>query len=280
MADNEYANTRDAAFAVLRETVEDLVRRERKPRIQGVKPGMQLRTGGKFDEHALGFPSFAAFVEAAVAAGVITQRREPGGRLLMPVGTSLAINTGRPSIRQDLWKAFTDWSGRTYVWDRDARTSYERTTDDTGAVDAERFAPIPAASETEHLGWARQFVESNAGDRTADALLTVLAGEDARFEQFSTLIHSNPRLEGEWKGERRRRVAEAIRAWAADARLDVDPYATVETPLPAIDVGPVSDAADIEIRLRAAVRQAVDRMSLSELRELRLPLWSLEGTGL
>src|SRR5947209_1903671 len=124
MAENEYVNTRDAAFAVLRETVDDLVRRERKPRIQGVKPGMQFRTGGRFDEHALGFPTFAAFVEAAVAAGVITQRREPGGRLLMPVGTSLAISTGRPSIRQGLWKAFTDWSGRTYVWDRDARTAY------------------------------------------------------------------------------------------------------------------------------------------------------------
>jgi hypothetical protein len=280
MAENEYVNTRDAAFAVLHETVDDLVRRERKPRIQGVKPGMQFRTGGRFDEHALGFPTFAAFVEAAVAAGVITQRREPGGRLLMPVGTSLAISTERPSIRQDLWKAFTDWSGRMYVWDRDARIAHEKTTtDDEGTAD-DRFVPIPSASEAEQLGWARQFVESNTGDRTADALATVLASGDARFEQFSTLIHSNPRLEGEWKGERRRRVAEAIRGWAEDAGLDVDPYAAVDTAVLASDVRRASDAADVEVRLRAAVRQAVDRMSLSELRELRLPLWSLEGTGL
>lgn len=279
MAEQEYANTRDAAFTVLRESVDDLVRRERKPRIQGVKPTMQVRTGGRFDEHALGFPTFAAFVDAAVAAGVIAQRRDPGGRLLMPIGTSLTVSTGRPSIRQDLWKAFTDWSGRTYVWDRDTRSAHEKPANDDGTA-AERFVPIPSASEAEHLDWARQFVERNAGDRTADALLVVLSGEDARFEQFSTLIHSNPRLEGEWKGERRRRVADAIRAWAEDAVLGIDPYATVETSLSTSDVQPMSDSSDPEVRLRAAVRQAVDRMSVSELRELRLPLWSLEGTGL
>ena len=190
-----------------------LVRRERKPRIQGVKPTMQVRTGGRFDEHALGFPTFAAFVDAAVAAGVIAQRRDPAGRLLMPIGTSLTFSTRRPSIRQDLWKAFTDWSGRTYVWDRDTRSAREKPANDDGTA-GERFVPIPLASEAEHLDWARQFVESKAGDRTADALLVVLSGEDARFEQFSTLIHSNPRLEGEWKGERRRLVADAIGAWA------------------------------------------------------------------
>jgi hypothetical protein len=274
-----------AAFDVLRDVVADLQLRDRKTLIQGVKPRLQVETGGKFDEQELGFESFGAFVQAAAAAGVIhVARVRHGFALSLPGSTPDAAQTQtRPRINHNLWRAFTDWShDRRYAWDPNRRVVVTFPVDEENEENAtlipENLVPIPPASGEEQLEWVREFLEAQKGSRVADALLSMLDGDDA-FEQFSLLVRSEPRLDGEWRGQRRSRVADAIRSWAQEQDVQIDPY--MEDEIVAVPVlSSVPSSEDPVERLRSAVKYAIDKMSAAELRELRLPLGSLEGSGL
>lgn len=267
-----------SAFDALRDAVADLQLRERKTLIQGVKPNLQVKTGGQFDERALGFEAFGDFVRAAAAAGVIRLTRERHGLALsVPASAGPGPSPIRSRIHHDLWRAFTDWSHeRRYAWN-DERRAVESFPAQGGPPIPGHLVPIPHASEEEQLAWAREFLDRQKGSRVAAALRASLGGDGA-YGRFSLLIRSDARLEGEWHDERRSRIADAIRGWAIERGLDVDPYMTDQ--VVAIASADDPDAEGSVERLRLAVKAAVDKMSAAELRELRLPLGSLEGSGL
>jgi len=255
----------EAAFAELRDAVVDLVNRGRQPLIQGVKPALQRRTGRAFDERALGFHSFREFVEAAAAEGFVSIRRTQHGPRIEPPTRLLASPTGRPRIRPDLWAAFTGWSGgRRWVWDpaRTRAISAAPGDDIPGGIE---ITPSDAAT---HVQWAREFLGDNSDAKSAEGLLLVLNNSDAPYEQFSRLIRADSRLDGEWRGFRRRKVVDAIKKWAEENQVSVDPFGPADLPEPARPE-PVEDQLE---PLRTLAREAIEHMSASELHDLRLPL--------
>jgi hypothetical protein len=81
-------------FRLLRDTVEDVVKRGRHSRPEGVKPQMQLQ--GNFDERRLGFSSFTEFLSAAEQAGWITRSIDAGGHTVLSVSEKAPSRT--PSL--------------------------------------------------------------------------------------------------------------------------------------------------------------------------------------
>lgn len=276
------------AFDALRAVVEDLVQRDRKTLVQGVKPALQTHTGNTFDERSLGFDSFGAFIRAAVDRGVVRQRRVRGGWLVEPItGPTPTQGARSKGIRSDLWTAFTDWSGRkSYAWAiEDGRVEVTPAKGFGGSANSvahgNGLVAIPAAAEADHVDWAKEFLGAhNQERRTVEALNDVLNSQALPYAKFALMIRSNPRLESEWKAERRERVEKAIREWATNHGLTIDLRA--ETPEPPSLGAVTTEFTEEEAtsQLRNAVKLAIDRMPASELRELRLPVGSLEGTGI
>lgn len=278
------------AFEHLNAVVTDLVVRGRQPLLQGVKPALQARTNRAFDERALGFATFLDFVRAAEKAGFVSMRMEAGGRRIDPCSPASTAPTSKPQIRRDLWAAFTDWSGhRRYAWDADRE--FVETLQDHGseksveAHQSSRLIPIQSISEATNLGWIREFIEKRPDDPFGQVVQTVLDAPDATFVRFALVARADPNFIGAWRAFRVGRIAEAIRTWAARHALEIDPYSPIESISPLgvtpIEHEPVREVARGSVEnLRTAIKCAIDKMSLAELRELRLPVGSLEGTGL
>lgn len=283
----------EAAFAELRAVVSDLVERGRKPLVQGVKPALQRRSGGEFDENALGFSSFGDFVRAAELAGAVHTRSAPGGRLVEPgppardalvlraAESPRAVRQPRLQIRRELWRAFTDWSGRRgYAWDRTRQTVVGRRLESHDASPVSTaFVPISPIPEEEQIQWARNFLAEHTASPVIEPLTTILGGGPGSFVVFSRFIRTDRELTVEWAARRKQLVADAIREWAQQHGIEVDPYSSITSGSFAAETPPEEPQDRIE-RLRAAVKRAVDQMSPAELRELRLPVGSLEGSGL
>jgi hypothetical protein len=272
------------AFDELNAVVSDLLRRGRKPLIQGVKPALQVRTGRSFDERALGFATFLDFVRAAEQAGVVTVRQVSSGRWIDPVRRAIESSPQNPRIRADLWVAFNDWSGRKrYTWDADRQFVEVQPADEGAAAPAPRpgtrLIPIVPIAEETQLQWARDFLAGHPNERIAESVQPTLETGKGSFVRFALLIRADSRVAAEWRAARKARVAEAIRSWAARHALDVDPYSPVESR--SIETAHHEASPDEPVdQLRAAIKRAVDRMSPSELRELRIPVGSLEGSGI
>lgn len=279
------------AFEELNAVVTDLVARGRQPLLQGVKPALQVRTNRAFDERALGFATFLDFVRAAEQAGFVSTQPVPGGRRIDPRSPTATTPTPKPQIRRDLWAAFTDWSGRRgYAWDVD-REFVETPRDDEsetpiGGRSGSRLVPIMPISEATNLSWAREFIEKQPADPFAQVVRTVLEAPDATFVRFALVARADSEFVGAWRAFRVGRIADAIRTWAARHALDVDPYSPVESTPSLVDIRPVEtelphgSSRESTDHLRTAIKRAIDKMSPAELRELRLPVGSLEGTGL
>lgn len=278
----EYLSDRESAFGALRNVVSDLKTRERKTLIQGVKPALQLASGGEFNEQALGFRTFREFVDAAESAGYVSKTRTMSGLSIEPGPGDLPSRSRLPRVRPDLWRAVLDWSAhKTHWWDPQRRHVVDL--DSTAAVPADLVRLEPLSRDT-HKAWALDFLSHHESSSIAPGLVAALQhSEEGGFEQFSRLIRADARLNGEWQGERRRRVADSIRAWANVNGLEVDPFAPTpifdETNRSQVEVDRGVEDAGVR-QLREAVKRAVDRMSPTELRQLSLPVGSLEGSGL
>jgi hypothetical protein len=280
-----------AAFDELRAVVSDLVERGRKPLVQGVKPTLQRRSGGQFDENALGFASFGDFVHAAELAGAVHTRPAPGGRLVEPgppardarallAAEPTRVRQPRLQIRRELWRAFTDWSGRRdYAWDRtrQAVVAWRLESHDAGSAST-AFVPISPIPEEEQIQWAQNFLAEHTASPVIEPLTTILGGGLGSFVVFSRFIRTDRELTAEWAARRKHLVADAIREWAQQHGLEVDPYSSVGRGSFATETPPEAPQDGVE-RLRTAVKRAIDQMSPAELRELRLPVGSLEGSG-
>lgn len=271
----------EAAFGLLEAAVAEGEREGRVVLAASLKPRLQRRSGGWFDEAKLGFPRFQLFLEAARDRGLIAYERTPGGDFLVstvrptatapaggdapsspPVHESSAALRNDPSkrmasVRQDLWKAFFDWRTRfNRYYDRDRDQAFLTTRTEPASA---RYVPIQPIALEQQLDWMREFAAGIDGPDRSD-LQAALATERP-LASFASAIRHRP-VSADWHALRLERVIEAIESWMNANGVETN---VLETRTP----GGLGWMADEEA-LRAAVHQAVARMPLGEL--LRLPI--------
>lgn len=287
------------AFRLLREVVSEYAQRGLRPNAAGLKPGLQVRSFGKFNESSLGYKSFREFLFAARAAGHVELKPSGNDYAVLPpddassgsdaVTTTLATEPfrqpNRPSragIRPDLWRAFLDWTPQ-------VRRYYSRTADTVvtfselpGGLElpeqararehvqanAAEYVEVAPLSRDQMLEWMKEFAATVQEKAEHTALLGAL-GTDRALGAFAAIARLSPSVWSRWHAFRQQRVAAVIEEWAATNRLSLTIFepgfqAVLPTPV-SVDEQRLSD-------LRNRLHTAIDRMPLSDLLRLSLPL--------
>jgi hypothetical protein len=308
------------AFELVRDVVTDLEARGRITASAGIKPEMQRRSLGGFEEHRLGFRSFGDFLRAAQRAGVIARVRTADGReVFSAVGQGLhrtqpfqwrgarslshpRISSIRPRgserrLRPDIWAAFVDWKETIRrVYDRERRHAYKFSVDPEPGEpreDAElraaalangaRFVPIKPIGMEQQREWMLAFIDSHSTHPLAVPLRNTMAHGDRPFQAFSRIVRTDPDLAREWNRTRLNRVAAVVTAWMADHELEFDPWEGDEQERDTRPEPAARESAEPDpelTRVRAALHAAIDRMPEAELLKLSIPLQYLTRTGL
>jgi hypothetical protein len=288
----------DAAFELLRSTVEQLHSEGRRIYSASLKPELRRRTSNGFDETKLGngFAKFRHFLELAEEREVISLTRAPAGPdlLVTPRGLS-PVNPTAPEeaadgrqekgtfIRPELWKAFVFWSD-------DQVRLYDR---ETGRIAAFSITPMPLEPEQvtkqrelwkagspryvkinqirmdRQLEWMREFAEELNGLLRTHLLMSL--ENDKPFRAFHMALQIDAATRSQWKTRHVQLVAAEIKQWAEQAGLAIPIYAS-PTPTDERPSPPESPPAPDLSHVRQQVHAAVDRMPLSKLLELKIPL--------
>jgi hypothetical protein len=295
----------NAGLELVGTAVQDIHNRGRRALAAALKPEMQRRNP-QFDERLLGFTSFRAFLKEAEGRGIIKLIQTPAGHLeaFPPEHVEerqvIHLQT-RPSqrarlIRRDLWACFMDWTpGWRRVYNTELREAVMFPEEETPfdrrdhreartlwRAHPERFRDIdPIGSETQRA-WIREFGESIV-DAVARTYVLAVAQSSQPFRDFGRALRTLPGLSSHWHQFRIGKVAEAIDAWTARNGLDLDYWEPQE---PSVEGGAGTSSAPSgqthadesgsgmpnEAAVRLQVHAIVDRLPLSELLQLRLPL--------
>jgi len=270
-----------------------------------VKPDLLVETGYRFDEGALGFQSFRAFLVAAEQANrVILRPASTGPDLDVYLPGEQAPAAQRPAevrpvleIRPDLWKNFVEWTpGWIRVYDRQVDSAVrfpekEVSGDDPAYLrlreqyrsQPDRFVPITPIDFQTTLSWMQEFTRSFP-DGPTRAVLEAALQERLPLREFTNAIR-HLSLYGEWNAFRSDRVRKIIVEWARrhDLDIDVDTISAGESPgaapaHPGLDETSAPSAvlsqsalpASVAVEeLRAWAHRILDRMDAPHL--LRLP---------
>lgn len=295
----------DPGFELVRLAVSTLRARDRRTTAAAVKTEMQRLSAGGFSELERGYESFRQFLLAAESAGVVSVQLPQYGSgqdaLVGPPGDLVPptprVNSPR-RIRADIWAAFFDYRpGMVHVFDRREHRA---------EIFPEKPAPMEPSSVTElrarfqsypsefylvepvqydeQIGWMREFIKvTNEEHRSA---LEGALAKDRPLAAFMTVVKSDATVASEWNSFRISRVTEKVKGWMARHGLEFDLYDISALPVrPAkrsrespkkgqtvVRPGSISrDGAGIEF-VRERVQNAVSRMPLSELLQLRIPV--------
>jgi hypothetical protein len=308
------------AFELLRDVVYDLEARGRITVSAGIKPEMQRRSLGGFDERRLGFRNFSDFLRAAQRAGIIARVRAADGREVFgavgqrPSRTESFQSRGARSLpqrpipstrpqgserrlRPDIWAAFVDWKENIKrVYDRERGRAYKFPVDPqpgerpedaevraAALANAARFVPIEPIGMEQQREWMLAFIDSHSTHPLAVPLRNTMAHGDRPFQAFSRIVRTDPDLAREWNRTRLNRVAAVVTAWMADHELQFDLWeGAADHERDARLTPPAREVEpDQELRrLRAALHAAIERMPEAELLKLSIPLQYLTRTGL
>jgi hypothetical protein len=297
----------DAAFALLSSTVAALHSEGRPIYAAALKPELKRRSSGGFDEKTLNgeFTSFKRFLEAAQARGIVDLTPAPRGPdvLVTPSGSAPGAVDGadtqavqaedrpRPAggrfIRRELWRAFNDWTeGELRVYDTETdevlRFSPEPVPLEPPEQAAkralwkenpDRFCEITPIGIDRQREWMHAFADS-VTEPMRTAMLLALANEKP-FRAFSLAVQVDPATAARWQTERTRLVAEEIERWAQDNNLVVRIFETRPPVARArVSLSPKSTATagTAEAEVRRKVHAAIDRMPLSALYGLSIPI--------
>lgn len=212
--------------------------------------------------------------------------------------------TGR--IRSDLWGAFLDWTpGWTRLWDRVEGhpvrfPSEPRPLEPQDYVtlralvlaEPNRFCPIPVIDETQQFRWMAEFLNGLDPTSTAKNVLQVALDQEQRAKAFSAAVRTLPDVAEMWKQYRFTSVYRVIDDWmtANGVRTEIltakssqprHGTAVVDTPgmgsawavrsrVPTTGVRGRPSTNDAVTRQR--ILTALERMPLSELLRLRIPI--------
>lgn len=298
----------EVAFELLSSTVAELHAGGRSTYAASVKPQLIARTNGGFDETQLGpgFGSFRDFLRAAADRGVVSVVPAPVGPdvEVLPIGAApLPAPTHEGSaekahsqlprsqpkrIRRELWDAFLDWTGgqiRAYDTGRDqvavvpeepAPLEPEETTAlrESFAQHPERYVRIPQVPMKVQLEWMHDFA-ARAPEPTRSPLLFALTS-DRPFRAFGQVVRTDPIILSRWQTERLGLVQEEIERWRSEHGLSLEILQSIETGEPTRGASRKrpedSDESARLTEVRERVHNAVDRMPLSALYELKIPL--------
>jgi len=295
---------RDAAIALLRSLVDEFIAEHRRPLAATLKKVMVDRTYGGFHEIRLGFTSFKHFLEEAQRRGVVTLASTtfPGELLVEPVRANVEPGQtassvvqspapptgdyGRSPIPNDIWRCFVDWnpglrrwyhvpSGMALMFPQDP-IPMERP-EHTAARDKWRAAPeqcveIPAIGMPRQLEWMREFTEGTSDSGNRRLLEAALAG-DRPNSSFSLALRGSPTLWTQWRAFRIDKVREVVKTWAEVNNVVVSVDEASPPPvMPKTRTAEQSQDTPGERALRAKIVQAVERMSIGDLRRLPIPV--------
>jgi hypothetical protein len=290
--------TQEAAFALLRDVVQDFETSGKRPFAAGIKPEMQIRSQNTFSESHLGYVTFRDFLEAAAKSGIVEVQSEgPHLRAHVP-GVVPALDRQQAQTRREsswihipshLWTAFVDWSPeKRRFYDRSLERAIVFSANATPGEPAdesarrelvnanpERFVEIHALDFDTQVGWMKAYANTlpDADRRLAGP---VLENDPRPANAFNLFLRRNPHLLNGWKMFKLERVRDAMRAWMDEHHIDNSIIDETKN-----RVGPVEQArtettssparSDLE-RVRSRVRAAIDRMPLTELLRLSIPV--------
>lgn len=294
----------EEAFDLLRLTVDDLHSTGRRIYAAGLKPELKRRSSGGFDEKAIdgGFTSFKRFLEAAQSRGIVDLTPAPVGPdvLVTPHGvepaeiksTDAGASSGAPApvgagrfIRREFWRAFIDWrDDDVRIYDPASDTVMRFPSEPVPLEphgqaerrrrwleEPERFRQITPIGTERQLEWMRAFA-STADEPMKTALVLALATEKP-FQAFSIAVRADHSTSARWQAERARLVAAEIAEWARDGgiepRIFEPPLRAARGELSSVKSRPASSH---EADVRRKVHAAVDRMPLSVLYALTIPV--------
>jgi len=215
------------------------------------------KNGSEFDERALGYDSFAAFVARSGVAAV--KFRSGTDVLVAPIAHATAVETAVAGtanrVRPDFWTAFIRLPipGRVRAYDRTEDHVWEGSPDAIG-----NRVPIDPIPLDKHLHLRRQFAEAEGHDWTpAGDVKPTMA-----FRDFTQWLTNNPHLRAKWNRFWFNQVAQEIHTWASTNGIPNDKW-----------------LAGAEDDLRRRLYEALDEIPLEKLLKLRVPLgWFLASS--
>ena len=243
--------TFEAAVADLEKAVQELGFQGKQLKAAGLKPRLQTLSGDEFDEKRLGFRSFGDFLRAAA--------EEIDGYSVQGTGLALRLSRGQEivPIRRDLWNAFTDWKA-SYCWVGEDAGGAVRSDE----VDSGEGIAIPQASPNIYFQTVVDFADSMPETPAKLALGGVVGG--TTVEDLRPLIgYLREEFNPDWDIFRSKSVHGRISAWMTENGISA-PIRSDEPDAPS----PNQPQSEV---LREQIHRAIDRMSLSELGDLRFP---------
>jgi hypothetical protein len=288
------SDSRTSAFQLLRDIVTEYYGGGRRTFAAALKPELQRRTFGGFNEILLGFPTFRHFLFGARDEGFVQLELVGDDLAALPVGQPaplprFSVRPIRPGsgIRPELWRAFVDWTPglmRLYSKATDEVVSFPEIassielTEHTRAREAYRtnptaFVSISPISREVTLDWMRRFAAS-LEDHTARVALEAALGTDRPIGAFSALVRLSPTLAQSWHRFRQARVAAQIAEWSRAKGLELKIMEGEEERRPESPSEVPAEKSEEErvATLRQRVHIAVDRMPLGDLLRLAIPL--------
>jgi hypothetical protein len=258
---------RQEAFDALTTVVEQAREKRSSTYAASVKPRLKARLPS-FDESALGYDSFRAFLTDAEQAGRIRLTFTRGGDVEISLTNDPPREVRR--IRPDLWAAATDEQGEgKYFYDAriDRVAARPRDGEQAGLVE------IPSADSSTQSGWIEQFLSERQD--TQPELAEKVRSVQAISEKLEILNVSA--VAREWHAARLAAVLKLLTKWSSEQGLAVDladgSRSRAET---ARNQRPTARRptrrGNAEQLLRERLHQAVDRMPISELLRLPVPL--------
>ncbi|MEA2372557.1 MAG: hypothetical protein QOH12_2951 [Solirubrobacteraceae bacterium] len=288
-------HARDEAFALLRQVADDFHAQGRRALGAVVKPEMVRRSYGGFVEPVLGFSSFKDFVLAAHHGGFVDTHPAPSGPdiEIVPPGAGpqpaqSPAGRGQPtprfdSVRDDLWRAATDWTpGLARAYDRDEdrvvffaeqpaplepaeHTAARRAWD----TDRDRFRLIEPVGMDGQIEWMREFTSALPSGR-GRTIAELALNRERPFGEFARAVRQDLGLNRMWQIYRKERVADWLRTWMLENKLDVDIF--IAKPQPGADNAPIVAVIDLDVEaIRGRLHKVIDRMPASELLRLSIP---------
>lgn len=271
-------SAREAAFGLLASTVAEFEAAARPAYGAPLKVALQRRSNGWFDETKLGFSRFKGFLEAARNAGIVDFEPTPGGDLRVftrqpDIGTTKA--PAPPArrisfIRRDMWRAFFVWAPPLQRWyDLDEQRAV-MVRGEAGLLNhlagrpRDRVIQIEPVSMETQMSWMREFAETAGESR--EVLHQALTAD----RPFATFTHSvnQAGLTHEWREARQQRVVDVMRSWMTEHGVEIPLFTE-----PRSDERPVKLASrHSDGDVRQALHAAIDRMPLSEMLRLSIPL--------
>jgi hypothetical protein len=275
---------------LLRKLIGDLSRDGRSTRSASVKPALVALSAGAFDEKALGFSSFRAFLEHAAQLGSVRLVKAETGPDVDVVPNLDPESVGEPDhrIRQDIWNAFVAWPDSTKrYWDKNSQLVQIFRVD--GDIPQEGFVEIEPIKRATVQQWMEIFAANTQGVK-GEALRAALA--DAKpFQAFVEAAGKQGLLHG-WRQSHRSQVEAVIAKWLADNQLSIDLYdMTVQPWADSARSSAVSRSSRRKVvrafeqeavapgqgvpdgdDLRRRVHDLVDQMTTPELLSLSVPL--------